>query len=208
MKLVVKFIDSLGTVNSKITKHFIYMNKFIQTKQSALISVIDFFKKDIANLRTGRANPAILDGILVESYGTKTPLNGLASISVPEARSIVIMPWDRNIMKEIEKAVVAANLGVSVINEGDKIRLTLPILTEENRRELVKKLNEKVEASRISLRQVRDEIKEAIELAFKNKEMSEDDKFRSFKELDEEINTRNDELKKIRDRKEEEIMTI
>ncbi len=184
------------------------MNKFIQIKQSALSNIIDFFKKDIVGLRTGRANPAILDGIQVEAYGTKTPLTGLASISVPEARSIVVMPWDKSILKEIEKSIVAANLGLSVINEGDKIRLILPILTGENRHELVKKLNEKVEAARISLRQVRDEIKEAIEQAYKNKEISEDDKFRFFKELDEEINKKNDELKKIRDKKEEEIMTI
>jgi len=184
------------------------MNKFIQSKQSALINVVDFFKKDIANLRTGRANPAVLDGVFVEAYGTKTPLAGLASISVPEARSIVVIPWDKNILKEIEKAIVAADLGVSSANEGDKIRLTLPILTEENRRELVKKLNEKVEAARISLRQVRDEIKEAIEAAFKSKEISEDDKFRFFKELDEEINKKNEELKNLRDKKEAEIMTI
>ncbi len=184
------------------------MNKYIQIKQSALSSVIDFFKKDITSLRTGRANPAILDGIQAEAYGTKTPLTGLASISVPEARSIVVIPWDKSILKDIEKSIVAANLGLSVVNEGDKIRLILPILTEENRHALVKKLNEKVEAARISLRQVRDEIKEAIEQAYRNKEISEDDKFRFFKELDEEINKRNDELKKIRDKKEEEIMTI
>ena len=185
-----------------------FMNIYIQTKQSALSNVIDFFKKDIASLRTGRANPAILDGLQVEAYGAKTPLAGLGSISVPEARSIVVTPWDKSVLKDIEKSIVAANLGLSVINEGDKIRLILPILTEENRRELVKKLNEKVETARISLRQVRDEIKETIERAFKNKAMSEDDKFRFFKELDEEINKRNDELKKIRDKKETEIMTI
>jgi len=184
------------------------MNKYIQSKQKDLITVIEFFKKDIASLRTGRANPSILDGIQVEAYGAKTQLAGLASISVPEARSILVQPWDKSIIKDLEKSLVTANLGLNVINEGDKLRLILPTLTEENRRELVKRLNEKVEAARISLRQVRDEIKEAIEQAFKDKETSEDDKFRFIKELDEEINNRNDELKKIRDRKEEEIMTI
>lgn len=184
------------------------MNKFIQSKQSEFTKNIDFFKKDITSLRTGRANPGILDGVLVEAYGTKTPLSGLASISVPEARCILIAPWDKSVIKEIEKSVMAANLGLSVTNEGDKIRLIVPQLTEENRKELVKKLNEKMENSRISLRQVRDELKEDIETGFKAKEISEDDKFRFIKELDEEVAKQNDEIKQIRDKKEAEIMTI
>jgi ribosome recycling factor len=184
------------------------MNKYIQAKQGDFNKTIDFFRKDISSLRTGRANPSILDGIMVEAYGAKTALVGLASISVPEARSIVIAPWDRSITKDIEKAVTAADLGINPVNEGDKIRLVVPQLTEENRKELVKKLNEKMETSRISLRQTRDEIKETIELAFKAKDLSEDDKFRFFKELDEEVAKQNEELKKIKEKKEEEIMTI
>jgi ribosome recycling factor len=184
------------------------MNQYIQAKQSDLAKVIDFFKKDISSLRTGRANPAILDNILVEAYGAKTPIVGLASVSVPEARSIVVTPWDKSIIKDIEKAIVAADLGINPVNEGTKIRLVMPLLTEENRNELVKKLNEKMETARISLRQTRDEIKNLIEAAFKSKSMSEDDKFRFFKELDEEIARQNDEIKNIKDKKEEEIMTI
>lgn len=184
------------------------MNQYIQAKQSDLTKVIDFFKKDISALRTGRANPAILDHILVEAYGTKTALVGLASITVPEARSIIVSPWDKSIAKDIEKAIVAADLGINPVNEGDKIRLAMPQLTEENRNELVKKLNEKMETARISLRKTRDEIKELIEAAFKSKTVNEDDKFRFFKELDEEIARQNDEIKKIKDKKSEEIMTI
>lgn len=184
------------------------MNKYIQAKQIDFAKAIDFFKKDISGLRTGRANPAILDGVLVEAYGSKTALVGLASISLPEARSLVVTPWDKNIIKDVEKAIVAADIGLNPVNEGDKIRLVVSQLTEENRKELVKKLNEKMEAARIALRQIRDEIKEAIETAFKNKELSQDDKFRFFKELDEETARRNDELKKIKEKKEAEIMTI
>jgi ribosome recycling factor len=184
------------------------MNQYIQAKQSSLLKVIDFFKKDIASLRTGRTNPAILDGILVEAYGSKMPLVGLASINVPEGRSIVIIPWDKNLVKEVEKAVVAADLGINPVNEGAQIRLVVPPLTEENRHGLAKKLNEKMETARVALRQVRDEIKELIEAAFKNKSMSEDDKFRFFKELDEEVTSKNEELKRLKDKKEEEIMTI
>lgn len=184
------------------------MNQYIKIKQADFIKVIDFFKKDIASLRTGRANPTMLDGLYVEAYGTKTALVGLASISVPEARSIVITPWDKTLTKDIEKAVIAANLGLSPVNEGDKIRLVVPSLTEENRKGLVKKLNEKMETARVALRQVRDQIKESIETAFLNKAVSEDDKFRFFKELDEETARQNEELKKIKEKKEEEIMTI
>ncbi|MFH1583117.1 MAG: ribosome recycling factor [Candidatus Falkowbacteria bacterium] len=184
------------------------MNQYIQTKQADFIKSINFFKKDISSIRTGRANPAMLDGIYVEAYGTKTALVGLASINVPEARSIVITPWDKSIAKDIEKAITAANLGINPVNEGDKIRLVVPQLTEENRKELVKRLNEKMETARIALRQIRDQIKEAIEAAFKDKVISEDDKFRFFKELDEEVTKQNDALRSIKDKKEEEIMTI
>jgi len=184
------------------------MNQYIQAKQADFTKSIDFFKKDISSIRTGRANPAMLDGVFVEAYGTRTALVGLASISVPEARSIVVTPWDKTITKDIEKAITAANLGINPVNEGDKIRLVVPQLTEENRKELVKKLSEKMETARIALRQIRDEIKEAIEAAFKDKAISEDDKFRFIKELDEEITKQNDALKSIKDKKEEEIMTI
>ncbi|MDD5032382.1 MAG: ribosome recycling factor [Patescibacteria group bacterium] len=184
------------------------MNQYLQEKQGELAKAIDFFKKDIASLRTGRANPAILEGIMVEAYGAKTPLNGLANISVSDAKSLVISPWDKNIAKDVEKAIVGANLGVGAVNEGDKIRITVPAMTEENRRELVKKLNEKLEKSRITIRQTREEIKEAIEKGEKDKEISEDDKFRFIKELDEEAGKKNEELKNIRDKKEEEIMTV
>jgi len=184
------------------------MNQYIQSKQEEFIKAIDFFKKDIANLRIGRANPAMLDGVQVEVYGTKTPVNGLASITVPEARSIIVAPWDKNVIKDIEKAIVSADLGVSVVNEGDKLRLTIPQLTEENRRDLVKKLNEKMEAARVAVRQIREEIKSDIEKAYEDKEIAEDDKFRFIKELDEEAGKKNNELKEIRDGKEKEIMTI
>ncbi len=184
------------------------MNKYISDKQEEFDKAIDFFKKDIASLRTGRANPAMLDSVQVEAYGSKTPISGMASITVPEARSIVISPWDKNVMKDIEKAIINFDLGVSVVNEGDKLRLTIPQLTEENRRDLVKKLNEKMEAARISIRQAREEIKDSIEQAEKSKEIAEDDKFKFIKELDEGVGVMNNKIKEIRDGKEKEIMTI
>ncbi|MFH1744845.1 MAG: ribosome recycling factor [bacterium] len=184
------------------------MNQYIKSKQGEFEKVIEFFKKEILNIRTGRANPMILDGVMVDSYGVRTPMNSLASINVPDGQSLVVSPWDKNVMKDVEKAIVEANLGVGVVNEGDKIRITVPRMTEENRKELVKKINEKTEDARVSIRKIRDEIKQSIEKAKEEKEVNEDDKFRFLKELDEETQKQNENLKEIRDKKEEDIMTI
>lgn len=184
------------------------MNQFLQSKQADFLNVVDFFKKDISSLRTGRANPASLEGISVEAYGARTPLNGLGNISVVDARCMTIAPWDKSVLKDMEKALIEADLGMGIVNEGDKIRLTVPPMTEENRKDLVKKMNERQEKAKISIRQVRDDVKTAIEEAFDNKEMSEDDKFRFMKELDEEVNKYNEQIKELRDKKEKEIMEI
>lgn len=184
------------------------MNEYIGAKQDNFNQVVDFFKKDIATLRTGRANPNVLDGVLAESYGVKTQLNAMASITVPDGQSILLTPWDKSVLKEIEKAVVEAGLGFGIVNEGDKIRLTVPKMTEENRVELVKKINEKQEHARVSFRKIRDEVKSAIEQAEKDKEVTEDDKFLFIKELDDEVTRQNGILKEIRDKKEAEVMTI
>lgn len=184
------------------------MNQYIQKKQGEFNKTVDFFKKDIVGLRTGRANPSILDDVIVEAYGVKTPVNGLASVTIADAKSIVVAPWDKNVLKDIEKAITQADFGLSITNEGDKIRLIAPIMTEENRCEIVKKLNKKMEDSRISIRQIREEIKNDIEAAEENKAISEDDKFRFIKELDEEVSKFNELLKELRNNKEKEVMTI
>ena len=184
------------------------MNSYLEVKQKDFSAALDFFKKEISILRTGQANPSVLDDVRVEAYDVLNPVNAVANISVSDGRSIIIAPWDRNVLKNIEKAILAADLGLGVVNEGDKLRLTVPPLTEENRRELVKKLNEKMEKTRVSLRGLRDNIKNAIEQAEENKEISEDDKFRFIKELDEFSAKKNEELKELRDRKEKDIMAI
>ncbi|HNV12998.1 MAG TPA: ribosome recycling factor [bacterium] len=184
------------------------MNIYIQNKKEDFNGVVDFFKKDLSTVKVGRANPAMLDGVLVEAYGVKNPLNSVCNISVSDARSMTLTPWDKNSLKAIEKAIIEANLGLGVVNEGDKIRLNIPQMTEENRKEAVKKANEKQEKARVSLRQVRDEVKSSIEEAFESKEIGEDDKFRFIKELDEEVEKVNNEIKQMRDKKEAEIMEI
>lgn len=184
------------------------MNQYLQERQNEFTNALDFFKKEISALRTGRANPAVLDAVQVEAYGVMNPLNAVGNIAVADSRCILIAPWDKGVIKSIEKAIVEADLGLGVVNEGDKIRLTVPPLTEENRKDLAKKLNEKMEKVRIILRGVRDKVKESIEKAFDAKEISEDDKFRFMKELDEFSAKKNEELKDARDRKEKDIMEI
>lgn len=184
------------------------MNPYLAAKQSDFEGVLDFFKRDIGSLRTGRANPAVLDNIQVEAYGVMNPLNAVANIAVADARSITVSPWDKGVSKAIEKAIIEADLGLGVVNEGDKIRLTVPALTEETRKETVKKLNEKMEKARIIIRQAREEVRNAIEKAAEEKAMSEDEKFRGMKELDEFVANKNEELKESRDRKEKDIMEI
>ncbi|HNX10987.1 MAG TPA: ribosome recycling factor [bacterium] len=184
------------------------MNQFITNQQAEFTGAIEFFKKDIASLRTGRANPALLENVLVDAYGAKTPLNGVGNIAVSDARSMTVSPWDKNVLKDIEKALIEANLGMGVVNEGDKIRITIPQMTEENRKDLVKKVNERQEKAKISIRQIREEVKQAIEAAAKAKDISEDDKFAFVEELDGVVNKYNAEIKEIRDKKEGEIMEI
>lgn len=184
------------------------MSNFVSDNHEEFSSVIEFFKHDISSLRTGRANAIMLDGVQVEAYGVMNPLNGVANITVADSRSFIITPWDKGVVKAVEKGIVEANLGLGIVNEGDKIRLSIPPLTEENRKELVKKLNERLEKARISLRQVREAVKSQVEEAFEAKEITEDEKFRNEKELDEFIAKKNDELKEIRDKKEKDIMEI
>ncbi len=184
------------------------MNQYVESGESNFVKALDFFKKEIANLRTGRINPSVLDKVQVEAYDVLNPLNAVSNISIVDSRSILIAPWDKGVIKSIEKAIVEADLGLGVVNEGDKIRLTAPPLTGENRQELVKILNEKMEKTRIILRSARDNVKNSIEKVFTAKDISEDDKFRFVKELDEFSAKKNEELKNIRDRKEQDIMEI
>ncbi|RJR32114.1 ribosome recycling factor [Candidatus Parcubacteria bacterium] len=169
---------------------------------------IDFLKNEIAQIRTGRANPAMVENILIESYGTKTPLKQLSSISVPEARTIIIQPWDKNILKDVEKSIITARLNLSPAVDGGAIRLNIPPLTEENRKELVKMVGEKVEKTKISLRQIRDKIKDQILKEEKNKQITEDDRYDLIKDLDDTIKEYNEKVDNLGAEKEKEIMTI
>lgn len=169
---------------------------------------VEHFKGELAGLRCGRASPALIENILVDAYNSKMSIKGLASIAIPDAKTIVVEPWDKSIIKNIEAAISQAGLGLNPVNDGRVLRLIIPPLTEESRRELVKVVGQKLEVARISVRQTREQIKEKIVNAEKNKEIGEDERFRLQDSLDKMVSDYNAEIKKIGEEKEKEIMTI
>jgi len=167
--------------------------------------VIEHLKLDLGSIRTNRATPALLENIQVEIYGSKMPLIQMASIQAPESKMLTVEPWDKQVIKEVEKAIQTASLGLSVANEGTFLRITIPPMTDETRQELVKVLNNKLESGRQSIRGVRDNVKEEINTAGKNKDISEDEKYKLIDDLDELTRQYNDQIKTIGENKEEEI---
>lgn len=184
------------------------MNRFLESRKEDFTKAVDHLKGELASLRTGRANASLVENILVEAYGVKTPIRGLANITVPDAKTLVIEPWDKSVIKDMEKAIQMANTGINPVNEGTKIRLSMPQMTEENRKEMIKILGQKLELARISLRNVREAVKDEITKAEKDKEIGEDEKFRFQEELDNFVKEKNDEVKEIGEKKEKELMTI
>lgn len=169
---------------------------------------VDFFKEDISGLRTGRASAAIVEDIMVEAYGTNQTLKSLASISIPDAKTVNIDPWDKSILAAIEKAVRDSGLGINPVNTGSQVRIFLPELTSERRQELIKILHQKEEAARIAVRKVREEVKEMIKSAEDSNEVTEDEKYRLEEDLDKMVKEYNDKVKEITEKKEGEINTI
>ena len=184
------------------------MEPILEMHKKEFDKSLEVLSNDLATMRVGRANPMIVENILIEAYGSKTPLKQLASISAPEARTILIQPWDKTISKDIEKGIVVANIGINPVNEGSQIRLTIPPLTEESRKELTKAVGEKMEKSRIAIRQIRDKVRDEISQQEKNKDITEDDKYNLQKQLDEMVKDYNEKIKLAGDKKEKEIMTI
>ncbi len=136
---------------------------------------IDVMQKDFAAVRTGKASPALAEGIMVEYYGTQTRLKDIASITAPEPRMLVIQPWDQNAVKSIEKAILASSLGISPVSDGRIIRLPIPELSEERRKEMTKLVRKRAEETRVEVRNVRRDANEAIKKAQKNSEITEDE---------------------------------
>lgn len=169
---------------------------------------VKHMKNELANIRTGRAHPALVENLKIDYYGTMTPLIQIASINVPDAHSLVVQPWDQNAIKNVEKAIIASDLGLNPVNEGNTIRIPIPPLTEERRAELVKRMYEKVESARVSIRTIRENIWKEIKEAKNAGDITEDDLYQHQKELQEVVDRQNEIIKGIADTKEKEIMTI
>jgi ribosome recycling factor len=176
--------------------------------EAAAAAVDQHLQKELASVRAGRATASLLDDVRVEAYGVRVPLQQLASVSVPEPRQLVVTPFDPSTAKDIERALQAADLGLSIAVEGKTLRLSVPPLTEERRKDLVKTVKQKLEASRVQLRQARDAQREATIASERAGEMGEDEKFNQLKEVDERTKHWQDKLGEIAEAKEAEIMKV
>ncbi len=179
--------------------------KLIEEKMEKSVASL---KSEFDKVRAGRANPAVLDGIKVDYYGTPTPIPQLATVSVPEAHSILIQPWDASVLKEIEKAINMSDLGINPTNDGKTIRLAFPPLTEERRKELVKDINKQAEQGKVAVRNIRRDGLEKFKTMKKNNEITEDE----LKDSEKNVQNLTDKyIKKIDDElaaKEKELMSI
>jgi ribosome recycling factor len=169
---------------------------------------ITHFRQDITSLRTGRATPALVEDITVEGYGTKQPMKAVASISVQDAKTVVVEPWDKGLIQAIETAIRNSQLGINPVNDGKLIRLPLPDLTQDRRQELIKVLHQKLEGARVVIRKIREDIRDQIDKQFKDKEIGEDDKYKMQDELEKIVKEYNEKVKVIGDEKEVEITTV
>ncbi len=184
------------------------IKELIAGKESDFQKAVEHFESEAAKLRTGRANPGLVETLLVDYYGTKTPLKQIASINIPEARQILIQPWDKGSLVMIEAAIRESDLGLNPGNDGQNIRITLPSLTEERRKDLVKTLNHRAEEGRIAIRTIREEVWKEIQECERSGDISEDDKFQGKDELQKVVDEYNQKLETIRKKKEEEILTV
>ncbi len=169
---------------------------------------LEHFTVDLSSVRTGRANPSLVENVMVESYGAQTPIKGLASISATDSRTLLIQPWDRSLVSAIDKAIQAANLGIQPTNDGIALRLSIPPLNEERRREYVKLIKQYAESARIRVRNIREDVWKEIGKLEKEKKLTEDQKFEAQKELNKLVETFNEKIKEAVERKEQEVMTV
>jgi ribosome recycling factor len=170
--------------------------------------VIEVTKKDFATIRTGRANPAILDRVTVECYGSMMPINQVANISAPEPRMIMIQPWDKSILASVERAILKADLGFNPTNDGNVLRLIIPQLTEERRRELVKVLKKDAEEKRIAIRNIRRDANENIKKLEKDSVIAEDDSKKGLEDIQKLTDKYIAEIDRLTASKEQEIMEV
>lgn len=169
---------------------------------------ISVFKRDLSHIRAGRANPQLLDGVTVDYYGTPTPLNQVGNVSAPEPRMLVVSLWDASMINEVEKAIMKANLGINPANDGKVIRLVMPELTEERRKELAKSIHKKGEETKVAIRSIRRDANEMFKKDKKASIITEDDFADLEKEVQEATNEHTKKIDELVKEKEQEIMEV
>lgn len=184
------------------------MSSHVETHKADFQAVIEHYQKELQTLRTGRASVALVEGIMVPAYGSSMALKELASITTPDARTVQIEPWDKSVVKDLEKALVDAALGMQPNVAGTVIRMIMPPMTEDGRKNLVKVLHQKEEHAKIGVRNVREKIKSLINDEEKAKTMSEDEEKRELEQLEKAVGEWNAKVAQMTKDKEEEIMTI
>lgn len=181
------------------------IKKQAQTKMDKAIQVL---KKDLAAIRAGRANPALLDKVVVEYYGADTPLNQVANISTPDPRSLVVQPWDPSILADVERAIINSDLGLTPNNDGKVIRITIPMLTEERRNELIKVVKKTGEESKVAIRNIRREANDELKKLGKEGEITEDESRRGQDEIQKMTDRYIKEVDQVIRQKEKEMLEI
>jgi ribosome recycling factor len=169
---------------------------------------IEALTKELSSIRTGRASPALVEHIKVDYFGVPTPLIQLASISVPEPKTISIHPWDRTIINNIDKAILKSDLGLNPVNDGNNIRISIPALTEERRKDLIKVIHKRLEESRVTVRNIRREAVDELKTSEKNKEISQDQSIRASEQMQKLTDSYVDAVNRIGKDKEAEILEV
>jgi ribosome recycling factor len=169
---------------------------------------IEYLKQDISSLRTGRATPAIVEDIMIEAYGMKQPLKALASISVLDAKTLAIEPWDKSVVLAVDTGLRLSDLGINPVNDGKMIRLPLPDLSQDRRQELIKVLHTKLENARIAVRKIREEARDDVDLNEESGSISEDQKYKFHEEIEKMTKETNESIKQVGEEKEQEILKV
>ncbi|WP_366921665.1 ribosome recycling factor [Metallumcola ferriviriculae] len=184
------------------------VEKIVNDAKNRMDGAIEVLKGELSTLRAGRANPALLDKIQVEYYGVPTPLNQVGNISAPEPRLLLVQPWDKSIIGEIEKAILKSDLGLNPNNDGNVIRIAIPQLTQERRQELVKFVKKKGEEAKVSVRNVRRDANEQLKKEEKNGDISEDDLRGTLDDVQETTNKHIEMIDQVVEHKEAEVMEV
>ena len=180
----------------------------VSSNEERINKSIEAMKREFASLRAGRATPSLLDKAMVDYYGTPTPVNQVAKVTVPEARMIVIQPWEKSVLHDIEKAIMKSDLGLSPNSDGTAIRLAIPQLTQERRQELVKTLNKKAEEAKVAIRNIRRDANDAIKKLEKAKEITEDESKKAQESFQKTVDKYIKSVDELRGIKEKEIMEV